>query len=268
MRSGSNDVTLKTESILKFLFSEKDNKDEFSLDKLNLSRHEKSINLSNSPSVAEIENHLAFLEQLQSIFPTVLIPINAETKLKSNLKNKLLFKLKSISYFVSANKYIQFSSVKFSPLAVHLQFIQLLTGDYPQLFSQPQQINCVSDIYARVIEFEKTENEPLDLNNSLGRWLISQIRQGYSKGELFDFIDSLYDQYKTIQISPQNFHFIFQCFGKSTINIANDAFDDYMNSRDADLAWKNSIATFLCTYLFFEKKLAETISNSILKSIP
>ena len=97
-------------------------------------------------------------------------------------------------------------------------------------------------------------------------YLNAQFPLGYSYGQLIDFIDQRYDEYKMTHLSPEKYHLLFISFGVHAIEISNIAFDVFMETRDTYHAWHYAVSSFLSDVVLLPKELANIISNRVMES--
>lgn len=253
------------EKVLQYLFGDSEKISIPELYNPELSLKSLSINLPQQLKISVIRRHHEIVNKCCIHFPTVFYPVKINSLFNVNLFNKLKLKLADMPYFISTQRNLVFNTYSFSPLIFHLQITQQLISNINVVVSSNIRFNCFYMLYGYLGQYVDTSKKSIESITPVSLWLNEQIGAKYSYGELIDFIDRIYDQYKFTQITSQCFQSVFRCFGQNTIGIGNAAFDYYTISRDFNSAWEKSIGHFLYNDLHFSRDFASKITQCLLK---
>jgi hypothetical protein len=218
-----------------------------------ISRSEITVAISDTKKVAELKKFHDALSVSQKIFPTVFSPADATSPLYFNTLSKLKLRIFKVPFLCSYQNKLTFPSFSLLPLSFHIQFIKYILDLDGELYPIDTKRNFTSihELYRFLEENYKGKQQHAYLTisdlpkSSSASWLQNQLQVDYTHGQLIDYIDQLYDEYKHTNISPSAFHVIFKTFGNDCVKIANDAFDIYMETRNTYEAWTTSIQNYL-----------------------
>lgn len=175
------------------------------------------------------------------IFPHVFTQLHVKSTLAATWHTKLLLKYSKLPFIADNENVLHFKTLTYSNISLLLQILL-----YQSDFQQPQSCNVA---YAQ--------------NSSTAAYINQHLGPGYSHGQLIDFIDRLYDQYKHTKLPPFVFRHLFRCFGCHTTTIANLAFDNYMDTRNTSRAWQHAIHYFLRTHISLSESLSKSLSEML-----
>lgn len=268
----NNDILLESkithacfEKVLGCLFNESEEINIPELYSQGLSLNSISINLPQQLKISLFRRHHEIVNKCCKHFPTVFYPVIINSLFGINLYNKIKLKLVGVPYIISTSQNFVFSTYSFSPLIFHLQIVQHFISNFNVVINSNIRFNCFDMFYDYLCQSIETCKRSHESTTAVSLWLNDQIGTTYAYGELIDFIDRIYDQYKFTQINPQCFHVIFRCFGSNTIGIANSAFDYYTDFRDSNSAWEKSISNFLHYDLCFSRDFATAIAQRLVR---
>ncbi len=204
------------------------------------------LNFPEKLKVSTLKAHIKLQEQYVRLFPTIFIQVKVKTPYKVNIQNTLLLKTARTFYKQDEENNIWLSSQQYTNLGLLIQMsLYLLEQEY----SSSQNLLKLQD-----------STTALYLSNKLGVL--------YSQGQLIDFIDRLYDQYKHTKITAHVFRKIFRYFGSYTEEIANSAFDNFMETRNTNQSWSTAIKYFLKEKLKQEEFISDKVVQLILDNQP
>ncbi len=223
------------------------------------------LNFPSKPKISQVKEQLEIVKSIDDMFPYVFEPFYFNTKYHVNSIAALKFRMANVRYIVKNKRSIVVNSYKFSFFALLMRFMILLRD------SDRKDENIVFQTYSELIyKCLKNRNE---LNVDFQQWIVNpskawvyaQVGKDYSYGQIVDLIDRQYDLYKQMSLPPQIFHFIFKCFGSYALQIADDAFNMYAESRDVNVSWDSAIKNFLKDYLMLSDSLSLQTAQNIIK---
>jgi len=223
---------------------------------------EKLFKLSYNTNLS-LKSQLEYLLRLHRTFPTVFKKSDYILNYKPNIADVLKLKAKGISFYKSKNGELALDSIEFNLVNLQLQIILL----YIEYFQRSKEI--IESKFQFLYQFKhwllSTFSIRSFINSSIKSktkiWLEENLGNKFSYGEMVDFSDRLYDQYKHTNISTSSFFNLFSAFGYYVEEIASTAFDYYMSSRNTNESWQKAIVNFLTDSM----NLDEEISNEISK---
>ncbi|MGQ1787935.1 MULTISPECIES: hypothetical protein [unclassified Saccharicrinis] len=185
--------------------------------------------------VSELKTELKFQKYWKSLFPALFVPIKITTKYKATFVNSIKLKWAGIKFSITSTNEIVLDSYACENLSLILQLLIHLE------------------------ENRQRQNPEKPALNSTTAYLKDKLGHSYSEGELIDFIDLIYDQYKHTNISVKDFRNVFRCFGVHTEDIANEAFDYYIESKNTVKAWRRSVEEYLKNKVNVEDRVTKQI---------
>ncbi len=222
------------------------------------------LNFPSKPKISQVKDQLEMAKSLDDIFPYVFEPFYFDTKYNINSIAALKFRMANVSYIVKNKRSIVVNSYKFSFFALLIRFMILLKDSDKKnddiVFHTYSELifKCLKNLNELNFDFQQWSVNPSKA------WFYEKVGKDYSYGQMVDLIDRQYDLYKQMSLSPQIFHFIFKCFGSYALQIADDAFNMYVESRNVDVSWNNAIQSFLKNYLKVSDSLSQQTAQNII----
>lgn len=180
------------------------------------------------------------------LFPTVFTQLTVKTHYAAIWRAKFMLKWAGLPFVVGTDNLLHLKTVSYTKVSLLLQML---------IYQSDNQIS-----------------EPTHLvraaQSATAVYLSQQLGASYSEGQLIDFVDRLYDQYKHTKLSPYTFRHLFRCFGCHTPTIANAAFDHYMHLRNTENAWQLAVVNFLQSQLSVPKFVSQTVANLLCNAFP
>ncbi|GAF05974.1 hypothetical protein [Saccharicrinis fermentans] len=191
-------------------------------------------------SVFALKTTFKLHKKWKALFPILFLPDKTTTNYKATYVNRSKLNLLGIIFSINASKQIELKSYACDNVSLLLQVLLFLhfndQGVHPDGF-----IESPTATYLRV-----------------------KLGPSYSEGQVIDFMDLLFDQYKHTHISAKSFRRLFRCFGPCTEDIANQAFDYYGESKDCFKAWTKAVEEYLIGVLNIDKNVSKRIASLLL----
>ena len=191
-------------------------------------------------SVSALKTTFKLHKKWKALFPILFLPIKVPTNYKATYVNRSKLNLLGIIYSINSSKHIELESYTCYNVCLLLQVLLFLHFNDQDLHAE-DSIESPTALYLR-----------------------EKIGSSYSEGQVIDFMDMLFDQYKHTHITAKSFRRLFRCFAPYTEDIANEAFDYYVESKDTFSAWSQAVEEFLITKLSIHRKDANRIASLLL----
>jgi hypothetical protein len=240
-----------------------------------ISMPETIVAVPETGKISKLKNFQSNLFVFQKILPTIFSSANITSRYKFKALSKLKLRILKIPFLYSNNNEIIFPTCSLLPLSFHIQFIKYILDLDGELCSIKTERNfsSIHELYKFFEENYKGKHQHMYLTigelpkSSSASWLQNQLQVDYTHGQLIDYIDQLYDEYKHTNISPSCFHVIFKTFGIDGVKIANDAFDNYMETRNTYESWTTAMQNYLHKKLYFSTSYASQISKQLMPNV-
>ncbi|SMO62282.1 hypothetical protein SAMN06265379_103420 [Saccharicrinis carchari] len=182
--------------------------------------------------------------QYVRLFPTVFTEHNTKTPYKAHWHVRTRLKWAGLPFTVANDNFIHLKSLSYTKLSLLLQMLLYLS----------EQDKVVSGTTASLSSSQTTQ------------FISRQLGATYSQGQLIDFIDRLYDQYKHTNLPADTFRHLFRCFGTHTLTIANAAFDHYIQSRNTLSAWHMAVLEFMQIQMDLPGAISQSLAKLLLNA--
>ncbi len=210
------------------------------------------IPFSNDFVASELKERVILFNKLRTVFPGVFIVKKEKTTYKSTLINKIIIKTTGVNYKVSKDNTFILNNYLFYSLSLYIRLaLHLVDSD---VIDRTKEYNSLEELF---MDCKIEKISPSTTND----WITSYIGSDYSEGQLVDFIDKIYDEYKHILKQPNIFQFLFRSFGRHIENVCNSAFDYYMECREIDVSWTNAVADYLVEHCRFNIDYAVSLAS-------
>ena len=188
-------------------------------------------------NVKKIKRFYDKLDELKEMFPTACVNVWCQVEFKFGFINKTWFEFSKISYRKGKEGKLELKAISYDNVSSVIQ--------------------CL--LYIK----EKNENNDVRMPLTVS-FLKESIGDGFSEGQLIDYIDREYDKYKHTNLPALTYRYIFKIFGFYAEMIGNNAFDLYMETRNTHKAWQKSMSYFMVDKLNLEISLADKIADQIM----
>ncbi|MCW3806779.1 hypothetical protein [Plebeiibacterium marinum] len=223
-----------------------------------------NLNYPEEFKVGEIGFHYDLLSKLNELFPSCMASVYLPVQIENHILNRWKVYRSNVPYTINENGKFEFKAFSFFPLAFYLQLATVFIEKWG-FIKDSSEWNSFKEFYE---DYKYAQGSIIILGLSTPRqksYLVEHLGKTYSRGELMDFVDRLFDQYKHTHIAIELFRNIFACFGQDIECVGNMAFDNYMESRNTVVAWNRAIVEHLMSKFHFSLCFSNKIANIILK---